>query len=151
MWTRNYKNFLEELAQKDNPIVTDIKEFHKDNNVHFELQVPDIKNYSHEMIEKEFRLSANISCTNFVLFDKDYKISRYKSEVHILEDFYAFRYDMYGKRKAQMLKEYQQELDKYNNQYRFIKSIIEGDIKIFNKKKVDIEAILADKRFQKYE
>ena len=68
-----------------------------------------------------------------------------------MEDFYAFRYDMYGKRKAQMLKEYQQELDKYNNQYRFIKSIIEGDIKIFNKKKVDIEAILADKRFQKYE
>jgi hypothetical protein len=42
-------------------------------------------------------------------------------------------------------------LDKYSNQYRFIKSIIEGSIKIFNKKKVDIEAILAEKGFQKYE
>jgi len=107
VWTRNYKNFLEELAQKENAIVTDIKEFHKDNNVHFVLQVPGINKLSAEQIEKEFRLTANISCSNFVLFDKDYKIRRYNSEVDILEEFYSFRYDMYGKRKAQMLKDYQ--------------------------------------------
>lgn len=94
---------------------------------------------------------ANISCSNFVLFDKDYKIKRYNSEVDILEEFFTFRYDMYGKRKAQMLRDFQQELDKYSNQHRFIKSIIDGTIKIFNRKKVDIEGLLFENGFKKYE
>lgn len=98
MWTRNYKNFLEELAQKD--VISDIKEFHKDNNVHFVLTIPDLKKYSNEQIEKDFRLVANMSCSNFVLFDKDYKIKRYNSEVDIMEEFFTFRFDMYAKRKA---------------------------------------------------
>ena len=98
MWTRNYKNFLEELAQKD--VISDIKEFHKDNNVHFVLTIPDLKKYSNEQIEKDFRLVANMSCSNFVLFDKDYKIKRYNSEVDIMEEFFSFRFDMYAKRKA---------------------------------------------------
>ena len=98
MWTRNYKNFLEELAQKD--VISDIKEFHKDKNVHFVLTIPDLKKYSNEQIEKDFRLVANMSCSNFVLFDKDYKIKRYNSEVDIMEEFFTFRFDMYAKRKA---------------------------------------------------
>lgn len=149
VWTRNYKNFLEELAQKD--VISDIKEFHKDNNVHFVLTIPELKKYSAEQIEKDFRLVANISCSNYVLFDKDYKIKRYNSEVEILEEFFTFRYDMYAKRKAQMLRDFKQELDKYTNQHRFIKSIIDGSIKIFNKKKVDIEGLLTEKGFKKYE
>jgi DNA topoisomerase II len=98
VWTRNYKNFLEELAQKD--VISDIKEFHKDNNVNFVLTIPDLKKYSNEQIEKDFRLVANMSCSNFVLFDKDYKIKRYNSEVDIMEEFFSFRFDMYAKRKA---------------------------------------------------
>ncbi len=81
-------------------MISDIKEFHKDNNVHFVLTIPDLKKYSNEQIEKDFRLVANMSCSNFVLFDKDYKIKRYNSEVDILEEFFAFRFGMYVKRKA---------------------------------------------------
>lgn len=43
-WTRNYKTFLEDLAQKD--IVTDIKEFHKDNSIRFEVTVPGLSHKS---------------------------------------------------------------------------------------------------------
>jgi len=50
-----------------------------------------------------------------------------------------------------MLRDFQQELDKYSNQHRFIKSIIGNSINIFNKKKADIEALLAEKGFKKYE
>jgi DNA topoisomerase II len=85
-----------------------------------------------------------MSCSNFVLFDKDYKIKRYNSEVDILEEFFTFRFDMYAKRKAQMLQDFQQELDKYSNQHRFIKSIIGNTINIFNKKKADIEVLLVE-------
>ena len=40
-WTRDFKNFLEELAQKDE--IDDIKEFHTDNTVKFVLTVPNLK------------------------------------------------------------------------------------------------------------
>ena len=37
-WTREYKNFLEELAQKDE--IEDIREYHQENRVDFILVVP---------------------------------------------------------------------------------------------------------------
>jgi hypothetical protein len=72
VWTRNYKTFLEELAQKD--VIADIKEFHTDNTVRFELQVPDLRKLSEADIEKTFKLTASLSCNNLVLFDKYYKL-----------------------------------------------------------------------------
>jgi DNA topoisomerase-2 len=37
-WTRDYKTFLEELAQKDE--IEEIREYHQENRVHFVLKVP---------------------------------------------------------------------------------------------------------------
>ena len=37
-WTRDYKNFLEELATKDE--IEEIREYHQENRVHFILKVP---------------------------------------------------------------------------------------------------------------
>jgi hypothetical protein len=42
-------------------------------------------------------------------------------------------------------------LEKFTNQYKFIKNIIDGTIKIFNKKKEDIEKVLVENGFKKYE
>ena len=39
-WTRDYKNFLEELAAKDE--IEDIREYHQENRVHFELHIPNL-------------------------------------------------------------------------------------------------------------
>jgi DNA topoisomerase II len=86
VWTRNYKNYLEELAQNEK--ISDIKEFHKDNTVHFELTVPGLKKLSDAEIEKDFKLSTSLSCSNFVLFNRDYKIRRYANEIEILEEFF---------------------------------------------------------------
>lgn len=102
VWTSNYKTFLEDLAQKD--IITDIKEFHKDNTIRFELTVPGIYNKREDEILKEFKLTSSLSCNNFVLFDRDYKIKKYSNEVDIMEEFYEYRLEMYDKRKSNMLK-----------------------------------------------
>ena len=48
VWTRNYKNYLEDLAQKD--FITDIRELHKDNTVRFELTVPNLQNMPYDEI-----------------------------------------------------------------------------------------------------
>ena len=37
-WTRDYKNFLEELAIKEE--IEDIREYHQENRVHFILKIP---------------------------------------------------------------------------------------------------------------
>ena len=63
---------------------------------------------------------TSLSCSNFVLFDKDYKIRKYANELEILEEFFSYRFDMYEKRKANILMRKNQALDKLSNQYRFI-------------------------------
>lgn len=40
-WTRDYKTFLEELAQKDE--IDEIREYHEENRVHFVLKVPKLR------------------------------------------------------------------------------------------------------------
>jgi DNA topoisomerase-2 len=40
-WTRDYKNYLEELAQKEE--IEDIREYHQENRVHFILKVPKLQ------------------------------------------------------------------------------------------------------------
>ena len=92
-WTRDYKNMLEEMAQKNE--ITDIKEFHKDNVVRFVLKVPNLDSLSNDEIEKRFKLTTNLTCGNMVLFDKDYTIKKYADEIEILEEFYGYRYEMY--------------------------------------------------------
>ena len=76
-WTRDFKNFLEDLAQKDE--IDDIKEFHKDNTVKFVLTVPNLK----EIIEaeggivKKFKLTTSFSMNNMVLFDDNFIVKKY--------------------------------------------------------------------------
>src|SRR4051812_4189163 len=66
-WTRDYKTFLEDLAMNSMKDELDnIKEFHKDNKVHFVLKVNNLgKIEKSEGIEKRFKLTASISCNNF--------------------------------------------------------------------------------------
>ena len=55
-WTRDYKNFLEELAQKDE--IEDIREYHQENRVHFILKVPKLLDIERKEggILKKFKL-----------------------------------------------------------------------------------------------
>lgn len=69
-WTRDYKNFLEDLALKNE--ILDIKEYHKENKVHFVVKMEGLGRLSDEEIEKKFKLSTSLSCNNFVLFDENY-------------------------------------------------------------------------------
>lgn len=86
-WTRDYKNFLEEMAQKEE--IEEIKEYHQENRVHFVLKVPKLQEIINgEGIEKKFKLSTSLSTNNYVLFDYNGKIRRYSGEYEILQEFY---------------------------------------------------------------
>jgi DNA topoisomerase-2 len=70
-WTRNYKNFIEEMMEKEGDI-EDMLEFHKTDSVHFELKIKEDKLkkwYEDNSVIKKFKLSKPFSISNMVLFD----------------------------------------------------------------------------------
>lgn len=53
-WTKDYKTFLEELTKENE--VSEIREYHKENRVHFIIQVPKLDEMSDSDIIKKFKL-----------------------------------------------------------------------------------------------
>ena len=115
-WTRDFKSFVEELMQQGE--VTDMKEFHKDNTVDFQIKLRDEVNSLD--IEKKLKLSSSINCNNLVLFDKNNQIRKYKDELQILEEFFNLRLDFYAKRKNHQLKLLTKDMRILENKSRFI-------------------------------
>ena len=86
-WTRDYKTFLEDLAEKNE--IDDIREYHQENRVHFELTVPNLEKLEEKNeILKKFRLQSSISSSNYVMFNSQQKIYKYATEVDILKEFF---------------------------------------------------------------
>lgn len=65
-----------------------------------------------------------------MLFNEEGKITKYASAVHIIEDFAAVRLHVYDKRKAYMVNKLTRECDVLSAKARFIKLVIEGQLKI---------------------
>ena len=134
-WTRDYKNFLEELAAKDE--IEEIREYHTENRVHFIIKVPKLQQIiaSPDGIEKKFKLTSSISANNYVLFDYEGRIKRYISEEEIIREFFVLRKELYERRKAHMLASLRQQFETISSKVRFILGVIAEEIKISRVKK----------------
>lgn len=129
-WTRNYKNFLEDLIKEEKHI-TDFKEYHTVNRVDFLIQLKQgelRKLNSDQKILKTFKLQTNINLTNLVLFNKDNKIRKFNNTKEILEQFYEQRIYFYHKRKDYLSSMIERDLEYLQNKIRFIKMIIEDKL-----------------------
>jgi len=136
-WTRDYKNYLEELAKNDE--VEDIRELHQSNRIHFILKVPKLKEIAQkEGIEKKFKLATSISCNNFVLFSHEGKITRYATEKDILEEFFQLRENLYDMRKQYLLAKLQKEYEILSNKVRFIDGVVKDEIRVQKVKRKDV-------------
>ena len=98
-------------------------------------------------ILKFLKLSSSLSANNMVLFDRNLQIKKYSDEVQILEEFYKERYDLYGKRKLNMMKVIKKECSILRNKARFIKEINTGELKIQNIPRVDIIQKMKDANY----
>ncbi|KAI0771045.1 type II DNA topoisomerase [Trametes elegans] len=152
-WTQNFKAELEAMCgEKGDGPVKDYKEYHTNMNVHFVVTL-DEKNM--EKAEKQgfhefFKLTTKLSTANMVCFDFDGKIKKYNAPEEIIEDFYPKRLAYYQKRKDFLANELQTQLDRLNNQARFVKMIIDKELVISNRKKADIVAELRKKQFRPF-
>lgn len=95
-----------------------------------------------------FKLRSKLSTGNMICFDLDGKIKKYDTPEGMLEDFYPKRLAYYQKRKDFMAGELQFDLDRLNNQARFVQMIINKELNVSNRKKVDIVADLRKHQFK---
>ena len=125
----------------------------------------DVARAQEEGLEKFFKLTTNINTSNMIAFDTNGKIHKYESPEEILGEFYPLRLQYYQKRKVcfafavmtcidnnqdHVSNELSNELDKLNNQARFVKMIVDKELVVSNRKKADIVAELRRKDFKSF-
>lgn len=159
-WTQDYKEFLQGMLPggegKTKVKIEDFKEYHTERSAHFSIKINDeeLKRIKSKegggSVEQAFKLSSSISETNMVLFDSEGKIQKYKTPVHIMEEFATTRMKYYKIRKEYLIHKLTLERDLLNNRARFIKMIIEKKLKINNRKKDEVVRDLQRLKFQKF-
>eukprot|EP00930_Biecheleria_cincta_P009214 TRINITY_DN11090_c0_g1_i1.p1 TRINITY_DN11090_c0_g1~~TRINITY_DN11090_c0_g1_i1.p1 ORF type:complete len:1408 (+),score=413.95 TRINITY_DN11090_c0_g1_i1:74-4297(+) len=147
-WTQGYKEWLEELMPQEgkkadensNHTITDYKEYHTENTVHFEVTLTAEKMKEVEKIglEKFFKIRSSVATTNMVLFDHENKIAKYNSALDILKDFCKLRRQVYVKRKAYLVAKLTREKEILSNKARFILMVVKGELELRKRKKADI-------------
>lgn len=173
MWTRNFKENLEKLMgistdkkskekektkkgkkkddddddeekEKLKPIISDFKEYHTNNKVHFEVtfleDYADTYRDNQEKFIKKLKLQSSMTLTNMVLFNSEGKLCRYNAVNDIMEEFYRIRLTYYSKRKEYLIKNLKRELEILENKVRFILAVTSEppQLKINKVKKKDI-------------
>lgn len=144
-WTRDYKSFLEELAEKEK--VDEISEYHTENRVHFIVGIPGVCGLADSALEKNFKLSSSLATSNLVLFSSTGQIRRYADEREILEEFYSVRETLYQRRKDYLIRKLRKEHALLENKVRFILGVIEDEIRVQKKRRKEVVAMLSDKGF----
>ena len=159
-FTRDYKSFLEKMHVDNKEyngnrdfIVEDIKEYHTDNKILFNIKLSDdsfnnIKDKSYEDLLKIFKLSTTLSISNMVLFDSNNKIKKYNNVEEIFDEFYKVRLEYYEKRKNYLLNKIGYALEKNENKKKFITLFLNGVINFRGRSRKDILKLLKENKLK---
>lgn len=100
-------------------------------------------------LEKLLKLSTTVSTTNMHMFDADCKLHKYAKVEELIDDFYETRLSMYGKRKANLVKEMEKKLVKLSNRARYILATLDGSVDLRKKTAGQVTALLESLNFAK--
>ncbi|KAL8996081.1 MAG: hypothetical protein Q9169_004320 [Polycauliona sp. 2 TL-2023] len=152
MWTQQFKDKLVDIlkAEKTPSFIKDYDDYNTSRDVHFIIRMEEkyMEAALKESLEEKFKLSKSLATSNLVAFDPEGRITKYATVEDIMKEFYGVRIKFYEKRKAHMLSEKTQDLEKYTNQMRFIQMIIDGQLVIARKRKADLVTELRAKHFK---
>ncbi|KAJ5321679.1 hypothetical protein MYU51_013229 [Penicillium brevicompactum] len=151
-WTQDFKDKLEDIikAEKVPSFIKDYKDYNDHTKVHFIIQLDEkhMKGALSEGLEEKFKLTKSIATTNLVAFDPEGRITKYATVDDILKEFFVIRLKYYERRKQHQLAAMQKDLEKFSNQARFVKMIIDGTLVISKKKKPVLVVELKEKGFK---
>merc|ERR1719321_765619 len=116
--------------------------------VHFDLTLAEEFKGSQTQLERMLKLRTTVSLNNMMLFDADGKINKYDSPLEIITDFCRVRLAMYEKRKAYLLAKLQRQAEILSEKARFIKLVLQGEIKVKRRKIFDLVQDLKKHNFK---
>ena len=153
-WTDDYKSFLESISEgvAKKPIIESYENNSTEDKVNFTLYFnADIleKFVKTKTLEKELKLTTNMSTKNMHLFDANNNIKKYHNVGDIIKDFAKVRLEYYDKRKEYMLKTMKNETNILSEKIRFIKMVCDDKITVFRRKKNEIIEDLKTHKFKK--
>eukprot|EP00392_Amoebophrya_sp_AT5.2_P010870 g10937.t1 len=131
--------------------ITDCREYHTENTVHFLLKLTEEQMQTAEEtgLEQMFKLRASVATTNMMLFDSSNRIKRYETAGDILNEFAIVRLEYYDKRKKFQIDKLGREKVILDAKVRFILAILANRLEIRNKKKKDLVQELLANNYQR--
>jgi len=154
-WNEPYIVFLEKCLEEKKYGLKDYQDLSTDKEIQITLKfnndVDLDKSQSLHNICQKFKLSSNISLTNMYLFGENEKLKHYVNVYEIIEDFLETRMKYYKIRKDYQIKKMEEELKICSNKYKFICEILEDTIDLRKKKSGEINEMLTEKEYDKYE
>ena len=119
----------------------DLRENHTETTVSFTLiadkeKIDEFEKSKGGLLAK-FKLSGSLTTSNMTLFDKEGKIVRFDTPLHIMEAFYNIRQDYYSKRKANLIRNLEAEKLMLSNKARFVDEVCSGELVVSNRKRKD--------------
>ena len=161
--TEEYKDFLDKVVSGNDPKIDYVENYENsstDTKVCFVVlcrpnslkklilsEEPD--EYGCNKIHKEFKLVKPMSLNNLVLYNTDFKLTRYESPLDIIKEFYTYRLVYYSKRKDSLLSKYTHKKNILENKIRFIQEQIDDILVLYKKKKDVVIKELEDSNYMK--
>jgi DNA topoisomerase-2 len=148
VWTENYLQFLES-QREDGEFIIDYVNNSSNHKVDIEVKFANgILQYlnKNDLIFTKLKLITSISIENMHLY-KDNVITKYKSANSILKDYIEIRLAAYEARKKHVIKQLTNEMQVLKYRKKFIEQILDKEIIIERKKKVDIIQQLVDNEY----
>lgn len=134
---QSYIKVLDELEEKK--IIKSYKDISDNDKFHFivTLDSKDLRTWSDDTILDKLKLVKRVS-ENYTAIDEDNKIREFSSVIEILDSFIDIRMKYFTLRKENSLNNLKHELRILASKYIFVKSVIDGNIEVNNKKKEEI-------------
>jgi len=131
--------------------ISEFREEHSDTSVRFSFSIDpnllkELSISTLQQLEKAFKLTRSYSTTNMHLLCIGGGVRKFESTQAILECYFEARIAKYEERLELMERLLRADLDKLDNQVRFIRLICQGDLKV-NKKKARLIADLRSLSF----
>lgn len=98
-------------------------------------------------IEKELKLVKSFSLNNMYLFNENLHLTKYKSTVEIMNEFFHVRLHYYVKRHEFTIKSLENELNILESKRRFIQEYIDNVLEINRKSKDIIISVLKERNY----
>ena len=158
-WTDDFKKHLETLIESNT--IKDYADMSTDTVVDFTITFPSTADFGAlaatvdhgccTALEKLLKLYTTESTSNMHLFDSQDQLKKYGNVCDIVQDYYATRLALYGKRKSYQLAAMAAELRVLSNKARYIQELLDGSIDLRRKRGDELTAMLKSKGYDSVE